>query len=93
MSGMMERFNNWQEGMSPAVGKLGAGQIANQQTWGRVADDQMSAAAMHAIRIVPMNGTTVTYVNPLDPSGDGSNEWLDPPCAWDKVNSPGWRKY
>lgn len=68
------------------VQKLRPEQIANQATWGRVPDVDMTKAASHSIRVVPAGSTTATLMNELDPGittqtvteGRG---WAQPPRA------------
>lgn len=64
-----------------SVGKFKPEQLRNRLTWGIVPDDQIAVAAMHVIHVVPQGGTTVTYVNPVDPAtvADTPNGWLEQP--------------
>lgn len=74
------------------TGKKTRDQIVAQQTWGGVPDNEMTLAAMHRINIVPANGSTMTYVNKLDPASDpqqspDSCQWNDPPGKWGEQNA------
>lgn len=60
-----------------AVGKLTPDQIATRSTWAGVPDQSTALAAMHTIRVVPSNGTTVTHLNPMDPATLGEKAALE----------------
>lgn len=70
--------------------KLRPEQIANQATWGRVPETDMTKAASHSIRVVPAGSTTITIMNELDPGisestvGEGRG-WSDPPRGYGHV--------
>lgn len=75
-----------------AVGRFRPEQIAQRATWGVVPDDQMRTAAMHAVHVVPANGSTVTEVNPLDPGTVDDADpalWLDTPHGYGYVSKAG----
>ena len=78
----------------PAVGRFRPEQIATRSTWNVVPDDQARTAAMHAVHIVPANGSTVTEVNPLDPGTTEDADpalWLERPHGYGYVTKPGKR--
>ena len=77
---MMEKMMNI--GRPPSVGKFRPEQIAQQSTWTVVAPKDRQNVAMHLIRIVPSNGSTLTYVNPVDPGDQG---FVTSAQSWDKV--------
>lgn len=84
---MMERM--FGIGYPPSVGKFRPEQIAQQRTWNVVPDNQRSQASMHVRHIVPANGSTITYVNPLDSTESG---FYDKPSDWGAVHRAGiWR--
>lgn len=63
------------------VGTLRADQIAWRGTWSQIPDHFPMEAQMHSIRIVPVNGSTVTMVNPLDP---GTVDDDGQPCHFER---------
>ncbi len=70
------------------TGKLGADQIVQRSTWGGVPDSEMSMAAVHRINCQPLNASTTTYVNRLDPASDSAQtncEWKDAPGKFGEV--------
>lgn len=77
---MMERMANI--GYPPSVGKFKDSQIAQQSTWTVIPEGQRVVASMHIIHQIPANGSTCTYVNPVDP---GNQAYLDSPPCWDRV--------
>jgi hypothetical protein len=74
---MMEKM--FAIGQQPSVNKFRPDQIAQQSTWTRIPEAQRTVASMRIIHIVPSNGSTVTYVNPIDP---GDQEYLNAPKTW-----------
>jgi hypothetical protein len=67
-------------------------QVPQQSTWVRVPERQRTNAAIHTITQVPKNGSTCTYVNPMDPANDG---WAQNPNQdWGAVHPAGnWRRF
>lgn len=76
----MERM--MQIGYPPSVGKRRPEQIAQQKTWTVVPENQRVEMSMHVVHVVPANGSTCTYVNPLDP---GDECYYEPDHSWDRV--------
>lgn len=67
-------------------------QIASRRSWSRVPDENTAVAAMSIIHVRPLNGSTITELNPLDigtvadRKADEDNDlgglgWLDIPHA------------
>lgn len=83
---MIEYEPAWPLTYPAAVGRLRPEQIATRSTWARVPDNETRTAAMHAIHIVPANGSTITEVNPLDP---GTTEDADPPLWLERPHGYG----
>ena len=65
---MMEKM--MQVGYPASVGRFKPEQIAQQATWTRVPEAQRVEMSMHVIHMVPANGSTLTYVNPVDPGDE-----------------------
>lgn len=73
------------------TGKRGSDQIAQASTWAGVPDNEMTLASLHRINCIPKNGSTMTYVNKLDPASDpqqspDSCQWNDPPGGYGEQN-------
>lgn len=65
------------------VGKLRAEQLAERGTWARIPDYSPMEGLIHSIHVVPVNGSTVTELNPLDPATVAdvqSPSSIDGPC-------------
>ena len=54
-------------------GKHSADQLAWRGTWSQIPDQFPMEAHIWSIHIVPVNGSTVTMVNPLDPGTVNDN--------------------
>lgn len=60
-------------------------QIAWRGTWSQIPDQFPMETLMHSVHIIPVNGSTVTFVNPLDPgtiADDGHPCHLDRPAGY-----------
>lgn len=75
----------------PTVGKFADQQLPNRLSWGIIPDDEMSLAAMHVVHIYPLNGSTITTVNPTDPATDQDvrTGWLERPSAYGPIVKAG----
>jgi hypothetical protein len=83
----MERMRS--VGTYGSIGRFRPEQIAQMSTWTVVPESQRISTSMHIKHIVPANGSTITYVNPLDP---GDEVFYDKPSDWGAVHRAGiWR--
>lgn len=78
---MMERMPDI--GYPPTINKFRPEQIAQQASWTVIPEARRVEASMHIIHSIPANGSTLTYVNPVDP---GDECYYDMPKTWDRVN-------
>lgn len=75
-----------------SIGKFKPEQVRDRLTWGIVPDDQIALAAMHVIHVVPVNGTTLTVLNPTDPAtvaDTASDCYLERPGGYGHVARAG----
>jgi len=55
------------DGPGQLVGKLRDSQIGWRGTWAQIPDQFPMETPMHTVHIVPLNGSTLTAINPVDP--------------------------
>jgi len=65
---MIEAISSPSSPIGPGLmGKLRDDQLQARGTWASIPDQYPMESHMHSIHIVPLNGSTITLVNPLDP--------------------------
>ena len=84
---MIEAISSPSSILGPGMmGKLSPDQLQARGTWASIPDQYPMETPMHSVHIVPLNGSTITMVNPLDP---GTVDDADMPCHLERPGSYG----
>ena len=87
----------WPGGPGKPWGKLTPNQVVQRASWFGMPDVEALLPGMHAIHVIPVNNTTLTVVNPMDPGTelDSASEWspgyVVPPGNYGYVTKAGRR--